>query len=165
MQDLDSAMTFEEQLDALIEMFDNQFMLLKWCREERKELVDLKQNGDSDDELFSEDILRRAINSAFAVASPNDPYPNIMIQDDGSVTIDLVNIWDKYAGRPNSAFSDVHARAKKKPEGMEAQVVGWFHRNDPAGLQSVLTGRPRSDFPDPNKEKRELAGAMASLGL
>jgi len=167
--DLETIMPFNEQLNALIDLHENKHFLRKWCRNECQDLVELKNsNPEGDSALFGEHVLCHAINSAMAVADPNALYPHITVQMNGHISIDKANMWDRFEGKPGSAFEMTRDKAMSNPDGFERHAIEWFKRNDYAGFRAAMSGRPREQFEDDSEaafRKREDAAIMATLGL
>lgn len=145
----DEITPFNVQLETLIEIYDRSAKFTVYGRVHREQLERLQDGDEKIGTDQAEEILREAINSAFAMTNPNVNYHHITRKFGRSgftYRIDMENMWDSYEGRPGGGFGTLLESAIKKPEGLHWQALEWFKRNDHASFRSAMSGRPREEF-------------------
>lgn len=145
----DEITPFNVQLETLIEIYEDSAIFRTYGYENRKQLERLQNGDEKIGPDQAEEILREAINSAFAMTDPNEIYHHITRKFGRSgftYRIDMENMWDRYEGRPGGGFDTLLEYAIRKPEGLHWQALEWFKRNDFASYRSAMSGRPREEF-------------------
>ena len=145
----DEITPFNVQLQSLIEIYGDSPRFILYGNATRMLLEGLENGDETIGTDQAEEILRGAINSAFALTDPTEIYHHITRKFGRSgftYRIDMVNMWDDYEGRPGGGFGTLLETAIKKPEGLHWQALEWFKRNDFPSYRSAMSGLPREEF-------------------